>query len=80
MPATGQTVGAVIAAYLEADRELGSAEQRMRALEAGQGVRAELDGLLQIETALEARTRELLQDQDANAGVMRTTLSKAVSP
>jgi glutamate dehydrogenase len=78
--ATGQSVGAVIAAYLETDRELGSAEQRMRALEAGQGVRAELDALLQVETALEARTRELLQGQDASAGVTRAVLRKAVSP
>jgi len=54
-------IGDAIAAYLDVDRESGAAELRNQILAAGFAAKEEHEALLEIENAVEASAKELLQ-------------------
>lgn len=58
--ATHADIGAIIAAYLDADRETGAAALRSKILGSGLSARAEHEALLEVDKALEAVTLDLL--------------------
>jgi glutamate dehydrogenase len=58
-------LGEVVSAYLEVDRESGAEALRQRVVEAGLGAADEQEALLEIEAALEERTRAVLEGKES---------------
>jgi glutamate dehydrogenase len=65
MAATKASIGQVIAAYLEVDRESGAPERRAGILHAGLGAKPAHEVLLQIESILEGAVRDRLSGKPA---------------
>jgi glutamate dehydrogenase len=80
MVASGKDLGAVVAAYLTAEHESGAAALRQHVLRHTGDVKREHELLLQIEDALEAATRALLEGGAPTPVPQMASLRAALAP